>query len=279
MTEKSCLEARLLEVGFANRIVCRLDELKIKCGSIVVLCGPNGVGKSTLLKTIANQIPALSGDISINGRSIKEMSRREFAALLAYVPQFQETRRSLSVEEWVGLGRNPHQQWWSWQESSLDRQCIETAMQKTDVFSFRKTLVERLSGGERQRVLVATALAQEPSFLLLDEPTAHLDFRHQLELLELLVQLKQEGLAVLVVLHDLSLVSRIADQVVLLKKERDSGILAASGKVADVLSRENLRQVYGVEMQILKSEDGSLLSYIPESLSEAVQDFRPNSSI
>lgn len=235
-----------------------------------MLCGPNGAGKSTLLKTIANQLKALSGEIRIDGLDQIELNRREIAKRLAFVPQFIETRRSLSVEEWVSLGRNPHQQWWSWASSAEDRKKIEEALSRTDCLGLRDKMLDALSGGERQRVLIATALAQEPAYILLDEPTAHLDFRHQLELLDLLKQLRLEGLGILLVLHDLNLSARIADEIILLKKRTGEATseIRACGKVETVLAPEILKDVYGVEMEILNSSDGSMLSYIARSITK-----------
>lgn len=258
-----------LLVGWQARAVCQISSLDLSKGSITVLCGPNGAGKSTLLKTIAKQVTALEGEIRIDAANLAEMSSLEVARRLAFVPQFLETRRSLSVDEWVTMGRNPHQQWWSWASSAADRKKVDEALARTSCTEFREKMIDELSGGERQRALIATALAQEPVFLLLDEPTAHLDFRHQLELLELLKQLRDEGLGILVVLHDLNLVSRIADQVILLKKEPDQpGKIAASGSVKDVLSADCLREVYGVEMEIISIGNGEAQTYFAKSVSK-----------
>jgi iron complex transport system ATP-binding protein len=257
-----------LLAGFHSaKPICSVAALELRREAVTVLCGPNGAGKSTLLKTIANQIPPLSGEILIDGVSLPEMNRREAARRLAYVPQFAETRRSLTVSEWVALGRNPHQHWWSWRASAEDQAKIEDALRRTDCLSLRDKTIETLSGGERQRVLIATALAQEPAYMLMDEPTAHLDFRHQLELLDLFKSLKNEGLGILVVLHDLNLSARIADSVLMLKKDAEApGYVRAEGSVANVFSHDILKDVYGVEMEVLSNADGSLTSFVARSL-------------
>ncbi|MBX9690682.1 MAG: ABC transporter ATP-binding protein [Candidatus Obscuribacterales bacterium] len=256
--ENSGILLKDLSVGWRkDAAVCYVQELELKAKQITVLCGPNGAGKSTLLKTIASQLKKLSGEIFLDGKNPDEMKASDLAKKLAFVPQFIDTRKSLTVEEWVALGRNPHQAWHSWSNSSADRKKIEESLERSNSVSLKHQFVETLSGGERQRVMIATALAQEPAYLLLDEPTAHLDFRHQLELLLLLKQLRNEGLGILLVLHDLNLSARIADQIVLLKKEADGrSVIAASGDVETVLSREILKEVYGVEMAILESESG-----------------------
>ena len=258
-----------LLVGWhAVKPVCKIDSLALNKKEITVLCGPNGSGKSTLLKTIARQISPLGGAVRIEGEDLLSMQTLQLAKTLAYVPQFIEMQRSLSVGEWVALGRNPHQQWWSWSISDEDRNKITNALSRTKCSELKSKMIDELSGGERQRVLIATALAQEPSYLLLDEPTAHLDFRHQLELLDLLKSLKNEGLGILIVLHDLNLTARIADQVVLIKEGNGSGLseMAARGDVSEVLSVDLLKKVYGVEMQIMQSTDGSQSGYLPSRI-------------
>ena len=268
-TDACFISIKDLRVGWHDAAVCNIASLELQRQRITVLCGPNGAGKSTLLKTIARQIQALNGEIRIDGKLASEMSSLEVAKRLAFVPQFIETRRSLSVEEWVTMGRNPHQQWWSWTCSPADRQKVDEALERTGCSQFRKSLIDELSGGERQRVLIATALAQEPAYMLLDEPTAHLDFRYQLELLDLLKQLRNEGLGILVVLHDLNLAARIADEVVLLKRNKEEGgSIAAVGTVKEVLSPEFLRAVYGVEMEIISTEDGGMQAYVATSVSQ-----------
>lgn len=262
-SETKQILAKDLVVGWDPvHTICKIAELRIKPQTITVLCGPNGVGKSTLLKTIAVQIPAIGGSLSIDGADISTMDRKELARKLAYVPQFSESRRSLSVEEWVVMGRNPHQDWWSWSMSKKDQEQVELALTRTSCMQFRKQNIDTLSGGERQRVAIATALAQEPSYILLDEPTAHLDFRHQLELMDLLKQLAKEGLGILVVMHDLNLTARLADEVLLLKKLASApSEIAACGPVDTVLTSSILQEVYGVEVNI--SNHNGVISYVP----------------
>lgn len=262
-----------LLVGWhAEKPVCKINSLALNKKEITVLCGPNGAGKSTLLKTIARQIEPISGAVRIGGEDLNSMHLLQLAKTLAYVPQFIEMRRSLTVGEWVALGRNPHQKWWSWSISEDDRSKIANALERTRCSELKDKLIDELSGGERQRVLVATALAQEPSFLLLDEPTAHLDFRHQLELLDLLKLLRGEGLGILIVLHDLNLTARIADKVVLLdeRKGAHASEMVACGSVAEVLSVDILQKVYGVEMEIVQSKESSQSCYLPSRISGTI---------
>lgn len=266
----SSIQLSNLKGGWSKtKSVCFVQDLELKKGSITVLCGPNGAGKSTLLKTIARQIPPLSGELRIDGRDIRELSSKELSGILAYVPQFLESKRLLSVLDWVKLGRNPHQNWWSWSSSQHDCQMVEEALTKSACHSLKEKLLDELSGGERQRVQIAQALAQEPQYLLLDEPTAHLDFRHQLELIELLKNLRDEGLGIFLVLHDLNLSARLADMVVLMHKENgaESSTIKAAGSVAEVFNRGILRSVYQVEIEILESKDAGFSAYLATELS------------
>ena len=261
-TNHEILVRNLVSGWDAAKPICKVDTMQIMPGRISVLCGPNGVGKSTLLKTLASQIAPISGELRIDGENIAEMSRRSIAKKLAYVAQFNESRKSMTVEEWVMMGRNPHQDWWSWSLSKSDQDKVEQALERTSCISLRKKFVDNLSGGERQRVAIATALAQEPTYILLDEPTAHLDFRHQLELLDLLAQLRSEGLGILLVMHDLNLTARIADTVLLFHQEmNEPSKIIASGTVDAVLTHDNLLKVYGVNVNII-NQDG-IVSFVP----------------
>jgi iron complex transport system ATP-binding protein len=202
------------------------------------------------------------------------MDARSFARMVAYVPQLISVPQPMTVEEMVSLGRNPHQKWWSWESSADDREAINFALKQTELDQLRQRPVNGLSGGERQRAAIAMALAQKTRFILLDEPTAHLDFRHQLQLLDLLKQLRSIGLGILIVLHDLSLTARLADTVVLLGKPKTTNtqappndtqpsIVARSGDPAEVFDSETLRQVYDVDVAIFKDAATGMVSYMP----------------
>lgn len=258
------LRAENLHVGWGKHAVAVLSELKVQPGEIVVLAGPNGVGKSTAVKTLARQVPPLSGRATIDGADVATMSSREFARLIAYVPQIIEPPRAMLVEEMVSLGRYPHQTWWSWESSPADKAAVESAMEATETSHLRERPVSLLSGGERQRVAIAIALAQQTPFVLLDEPTAHLDFKHQMQLLQLLSKLREDGLGMLVVLHDLNLISRIADRVVLLEKPSEApSRIAASGTAHEVLTEEILRRVYEVTVAIHRDAQTGITTYTP----------------
>ena len=258
------LRANALKVGWSGREIALLDELSVRAGEVVVLAGPNGAGKSTALKTLARQISPMSGSVTIGGANLFQMPQREFAQKIAYVPQLLEPPKLMSVREMVMLGRFAHQRWWSWEISAQDRDAAQQAMEATEVAGFAERPVSMLSGGERQRVAIAMALAQQTPFIFLDEPTAHLDFKHQMQLLRLVSRLRDEGLGLLLVLHDLNLISRVADKVVLLQKPPDApSSIAASGAADEVLTMEVLKRVYEVTVAIHRDTASGITMYTP----------------
>jgi len=253
MATPHCLKASSLAVGWLGRTVADKLGLSISAGTITVVAGPNGAGKSTLLKTLARQLKPVSGQILLNDQDIWTMNGRRFAQQIAYVPQSLEPAQDLTVNELVMLGRNPHQQWWSWSASAEDTKFVAEALERTETSHLREKYLSTLSGGERQRAAIATALAQQAQFMMLDEPTAHLDFKHQLELADLLKELRAQGLGILVVLHDLNLMSRLADDILLLSKpDGQASTFVACGRPAAVLEPDTLRSVYDVEVSVVK---------------------------
>lgn len=233
--------------------------LTVEPGKVTVIGGPNGCGKSTLVKALARQLPLSQGKVTVDSADIWDLSNREFAQKVAYVPQSIEISSQLTVEELVALGRNPHQEWWQWSSSKEDIEAIEAALERTGMAAFKAKYFANLSGGERQRALVATALAQKPKYILLDEPIAHLDFKYQLAVLSLIEELKKQDIGILVVLHDLNAMARLADELVLLKREDGRGAgIAASGEGSKVLTPENIQRVFEVAVTIIpNTEDGT----------------------
>ena len=190
------------------------------------------------------------------------MSAVRYARQVAYVPQTLEPAK-LTVKEMVALGRNPHQDWWQWEGTAHDRQVIELALERTGLSNLADRQLGALSGGERQRTAIATALAQEPQFLLLDEPTAHLDFRFQLEIAQLLQELKEHSLGIAVVLHDLNLIWRLADRVGYVKAEPGEPARVVTETPALALSKETLKQIFEVEVSVVCDQTTGDLIFAP----------------
>lgn len=260
------LMAKNLTVGFLKTPVVQDVQLTMTAGNVLAIAGPNGAGKSTLIKSLARLIKPISGTIELSGQDIWTMPARAFAKRVSYVPQSQVFEQDLTVQELVGLGRNPHQPWWSWNASAEDRDAVKDALEKTFTWELRSKYLANLSGGERQRALIATALAQRPQFMLLDEPVSHLDFRHQLELVDLLDSLREQGLGVVVVLHDLNIIAKLADNVLLLDKvsEQPSRVVAC-GQTAEVLDPAKLKQVFQVDVRRI-ADAASATEYYVTSL-------------
>lgn len=238
----SALQASGLSVVRGAREVLSDFELRAPAGSVIALAGPNGAGKSSALKALAGLWPS-RGTILLRGRALGELSLRERARTLAYVPQQSLLQRGLRVREIVRQGRYAHDPIWPGLRERAEP-AVDQALERTDLIDFAERRWNELSGGEQRRVLLARALASEAPIVLLDEPTASLDLAHALSLLALLRELASAGRCILVVLHDLEQVRRCADQCVLL----DRGRIAAAGPSSEVIRAEPIRRVYGVEL-------------------------------
>lgn len=219
-------------------------------GRVTVILGANGAGKSTLLSCLAGLRHPDTGDVSIDGRDIHTLDRRERARTIGLLPQQGDIHWDIDVTTLVGLGRMPHRGRWGMSEA--DRRATANAMAATDCTHLAKRQVLRLSGGEQGRVLLARVLAGEPQWLLADEPLASLDPAHQLDVLDRLRQCARNGAGVAVVLHDLTQAARIADDILVLK----DGAVIAAGQRDAVLTPATLASAYGVEVHIGKSPSG-----------------------
>jgi iron complex transport system ATP-binding protein len=209
-----------ISAGYGAKIVLENICASIPRGKMLALVGPNGSGKSTLLSTIARLLTPTAGQVCLDGKSVHRLPTRELARKLGILPQNPTLPEGMRVFDLVARGRFPHQglfkQW-----SAEDEAAVETAMRMTDTLQFADYQVDDLSGGQRQRCWIAMAIAQETEIILLDEPTAFLDMRYQIEILDLLQRLTREhGRTVIVVLHDLNCAITYADQILFLKNGR-----------------------------------------------------------
>ncbi len=235
------------KVGFAygREPVVASVRLRIAAGEMVALLGPNGAGKSTLLGLASGVLAPNAGRILLHGEELRGMPRRQIARVIAVVPQEFSVQFSYTVRQLVEMGRAPHLGALG-AFGQADRQAVDEAMATTETTALAERVFNELSGGERQRVIVALALAQAPSLLLLDEPTAHLDIKHQVEVLELVRRLNAERrLTVLAALHDLNLAARYFPRLVLFQRE-----VVADGPPARVLEAGLLSRVYGTPVRI-----------------------------
>lgn len=246
------LAAESLALGFNRRAIINSITLQIERGDIVSIVGPNGSGKSTLLKGLSRSLKPMGGTVYLNGKSLYEQPANYIARQMAILPQKHEATGDITVRELVEYGRFPHQKWWQGIKAGDDAIVI-WAMQQTGVAEFADRTVATLSGGELQRAWIAVALAQQPQILLLDEPTTYLDICHQLEIMELVQTLNRtQGITVVMVLHDLNHAAAYSKQMLVIKQ----GSLFTVGTPAEVINREMLTAVFGVDAEILIDGQG-----------------------
>lgn len=243
------LELRNVSAGYGSRAVLKDIDLRIAPGELVALLGPNGAGKSTLLRCITGTAVRRTGAILIDGVPIEEYDRGALARRIAVVPGQTLLAFPMRVEELVALGRVPYEHPLLGPRAA-DRAQIDQAIQRVDIEHLRDRDVRELSLGERQLAVLAMTIAQGARLLLLDEPTVHLDLRHQVGVMELLRDLaKNDGVTVIAVLHDVGLASHFFPRFCLLHEGR----LAADGPPRSVLTPERVRAVYGVDPALVPS--------------------------
>jgi iron complex transport system ATP-binding protein len=237
----SALSAANVTVRLGAKEIVRDATLSLAAGELVALVGPNGAGKTTLMRALAGLIPA-QGTITLGGKPIASLLPRERARAISYLPQGHIFHWPMSVESIVLLGRAPHGDPFS-TASPDDRVAVTRAMATTETQMFLGRAVTTLSGGEKARVALARALATQAPVLLADEPTAALDPRHQLVVMELLHRAARSGNAILAIMHDLTLAARFADRVLVMNEGR----IVAAGPPPDALAPERLATVFGIE--------------------------------
>ena len=248
------LAARALDFGFPGRPVGHRVDLEMPAAHIVCLLGPNGSGKTTLLRTLLGLLPALSGEVVLDERPLHRWRARERAMRLAYVPQAAESYFDFSVREMVVMGRMAHRGLFA-QAGRDDEETAARALERLGIAHLGDRPINRVSGGERQLALIARALATEATHLVMDEPTANLDFGNQALILDEIARLRQSGVAVIFSTHHPDHALRIADAAMLLR----AGTIMAAGPTAAIVNSENLSALYGrpIEVAQVLSADGS----------------------
>jgi iron complex transport system ATP-binding protein len=242
------IEVRDVTVRFGTVDAVSDVSLTVESGEWIALIGPNGAGKTSMLRAMCRLV-AFRGEIELDGQSVRRLSRRELARVIAFVPQTPVTPHELTVAEYVLLGRTPYLAYLG-DETRTDRLAAQRALDRLELLSFADRPLGSLSGGELQRAVLARALAQEAPILMLDEPTTALDLGRQQQALELIDSLRSDGLTVVSTLHDLTLAGQYADRLVLL----DRGAVVAEGVPEDVLSVENLESYYDASVRVVREE-------------------------
>jgi len=245
------LQAMNLVFDYNGARVLESVGASVEKGQVLSIVGPNGVGKTTLLKCIAGILRPARGSVLIEGRDTFRMPRKELAKHLGYVPQNMPVRFPMTVFDTVLAGRRPYL---AWRPSRKDLERTAKIIEEMNLADLAMRDMDRLSGGQAQKVLLARALVQDTRYLLLDEPTSSLDLRHQLEMLEVITTLvKSKGIGAMMAMHDLNLAARFSDTIMMLHRGR----MFCSGTPSEIMTPENIRQVYGVEADV-RRENGHL---------------------
>jgi iron complex transport system ATP-binding protein len=252
------LEGRNLTFGYRDRVVGRGLSIALRTGEALALLGPNGGGKTTLLRTLLGLLPPREGDVLVDGAPLNARSGRERARLIAYVPQSHASTFAFTVRTMVLMGRSAHGSMFA-APSAQDRSVVERSLERFAIPHLAERPYTTLSGGERQLVLLARALAQEPRFVVLDEPTASLDFGNQGKVMGEIRKLAADGHGVLFTTHDPNQARRAADRAVLLR----NGERIAEGPVGEVVTQANLETLYGAAVETLTDTASGASAFLP----------------
>jgi iron complex transport system ATP-binding protein len=243
-----------LEFSYDKRKILKKLKFDISKLEFITILGPNGCGKTTLLKNLCAYEKPDSGMIMYDNEQIKHLSAKERAKKMAVVHQQNDIGFDFSVKDIVLMGRYPHLKKFE-SEKEDDFKWVEYVMKETEVFHLKDKSIAEVSGGERQRIVIARALAQQTDLIYLDEPISHLDIKHQIGILKLCKKLiKEKNLTVVMTLHDINLASRFSDKILLMCK----GEIKAYGKPEDVLTIKNIENVYEVQVEQFRHTDGYL---------------------
>jgi iron complex transport system ATP-binding protein len=252
------LRAIDLAIGYPGHAVGSGFGFSLQPGKVLALLGANGGGKTTLLKTLLGLLPPQGGRVEMQGRDLRSMSMRERARQVAYVPQSHAGAFAFSIEDLVLMGRTAHGGLLA-RPSAQDRAATRAAIDRMGIAHLAARPATLVSGGERQLALIARALAQEARHVVLDEPTASLDFGNQGKVMREIRRLADLGLGVLFTTHDPNHASRHADQALLIRQGR----MLACGPVAEVITQPWLQQLYGAPIEHIRSADGAAQAFLP----------------
>jgi iron complex transport system ATP-binding protein len=241
------LQARDLALGYGDNLVVDGLDVDVHDGTVTAVIGPNGCGKSTMLRALGRLLSVRRGHVLLDGERIDRLPTKEVAKKLAVLPQSPIAPEGLTVTDLVARGRHPHQAWYR-QWSADDEQVVAEALAWTGMTEFGERTLDQLSGGQRQRAWIAMALAQGTDLLLLDEPTTFLDLATQVDVLDLVERLNREaGRTVVMVLHDLNLAARYSGRLIAMR----AGRVIADGTPSEVLTATMLQEVFGLEAQVI----------------------------
>lgn len=240
-----------LSFAYGEKSILKNINIQFYPGEVTIIAGTNGSGKTTLIKNIVAQVPIKPKTIFLDDRDINDFSITKKSQLMSYVPQYSSKDFDFTVHEIVEMGRYAYKKEWN---KKKDEKNIINALKKTDTYIFKDRYITTLSGGEMQRVMLARALAGNPKYLILDEPSSNLDISHNLEVMKLIKKITKElNITTIIVLHDLNTILHFADRVALMK----NGEIKLIGPSHEILTPDNIKSVYNVSTQILQDNIGN----------------------
>lgn len=240
------ITTKSLSVSYGKKTIIKDLSLSLPAGKITALIGPNGCGKSTLLKALSRIKKPNAGEITVAGKSLSSFGDKELARELSLLSQILTAPEGVTVRRLVEYGRSPYISHWG-KLNKQDKQVVESSLSEAGVMNLAELRLDSLSGGQRQRAWIAMVLAQDTGIVLLDEPTTYLDLSHQVELMDIMQNLNQQGKTVVVVLHDLNQACRYCDNLVVLK----DGQLVVQGKPESVLTEQLLEDVFALKAKVI----------------------------
>jgi len=253
------IRTHALKLGYQRKEVVHGIDLQVKKGKITTIVGPNGCGKSTVLKGVSRLLSPFSGKVYLEDRPLSQVSTKTIAKKIAILPQMRTAPEDIRVTDLVAMGRFPHLGWRG-KLKSEDQEAIQWALEKTNMRKFTNRRMDQLSGGESQRAWIAMALAQKTELIILDEPTTFLDLSHQLEVLELLAELnREEEISILMVLHDLNQAIRYSHQIYVM----NNGCVYCQGNPNVMISENVLQKIFSVDADFFQDSRNKCNHFIP----------------
>lgn len=240
-----------LSFSYPNKPVLKEISLSLPRGSFTAVLGPNGCGKTTLLKNISGYLKPRHGEVLVLDNPVQRLDPRQRAMTIGYIPQNTFPGFDFTCYQVVAMGRLPYLKRFQW-ETKTDKRAVHRAMVLTGTWDLKDRPINTISGGEMQRVLIARAIAQQPKILLMDEPVSHLDIKYQMEIIGLVGRLCSNlEITAVAVLHDINLASRYCSQMVLMK----DGKIISTGSADRVVTEKNLKNVFGIDAEIIKPQN------------------------
>ncbi len=250
--DRPMLKVSSVTFGYNEHDTLKDMSFEIRPGEFVALMGPNGSGKTTMMRCINKILKVKSGTIEIDGQDIADLTMGEMARICTTVPADTAVDFALSVKDYVSLGRSPYIKtiWW---EDEEDERLVQDAMWNLAIAHYSDRRLHELSSGERARVLLAKGIVQTPNVILVDEPSAHLDIKYKVQIMEILKRLSRQGLTILIASHDINLLTRFCDRILLLHQGR----ILDYGTAKEVITEESIQKVFDITVKLVE-EDGTL---------------------